>query len=448
MFASFLGDLPDEPRLQWSLTAVGLLVLLVGFLPGGWRLTAWIGNLQSWHRVGLFFIGVGLLAVAWLRPPSDGPTLPPINPPPADESAIPEPVAVEPVEPVEVVREDPSLRLVGLVRLGHNEPAFGSIYDNYRMTVDTTTGRITSELKRTGQFSLNISRADATDLTVSWQWERPSDFVIWPLEQPVNDSLGQLEFHFDRLSDVFLSEKKAMIEQVVVGKFDAAHDRLDTLKKLLIRVEEGQDLARDSRLIGQVRRWTYAIHRDLAKRAGEYRGPPGVTQVDNATWMKEREWLRAAITAATKQTTADAGGDLAHAMNNWATFSRQVYRPGGEAWPDRKMAACPDRLLLREAVYCDYLREDIELVLSSLRSNEGQTLLAGIRDTQASLLSSRELRAVRIVQRRSDDLAVDEVKLHHLALVLNALNKFVKANEQTTAELGEVAGTEGAGKVS
>lgn len=293
--------------------------------------------------------------------------------------------------------------LSGEVSFGENEK-FGESYSTLIIrAVAEDAFDVEADIDRDGRFAMDIPVDTQLPVTVTWRARKPGDYVLWPMEIIVPASQGEdptdISFSFRRVDDVFVQQKNDAIDAVRACEFERADAVLPALLAILKPFEDTGLRAQE---------WPYDIHVELANEAAELRG---CTQ---DAWVFERKWRREAIERATTRERR------IYAMNAWAGYSREVYRPGGRAWPDLTLS---DVGLAREE-YRNFLREDLQLVRTQLPGRRALVSNAMAPPAIAGCLNDGQRTALDLFE---STLAteLEEVKLNRMMNAISGLQRIL-----------------------
>ena len=470
--STLLDRLPDWALLDLFgglLVVLGALVALVAVLPGGRRLSEWTGQLRLPHRIfgvvlGLVVGGVGVAYFVMSSSSGEGAADrsgleealeengdPSQDDPEQDDPEQDDPEREDP-EREDPEREDPEREdpeqdrteqddseegpdqvtepepaapsLIGSVHTGHLEALLPELHRNYHFRWGNSVG-VRGPVDKFGRFSLGPAAGRAASESVAWYWEEPSEFVIWPLRWEPDAAGNQPVFHLEKVWDVFDRSVADMREYVGKGDFEAANRMLSELTILFQKFYTVQREDEEHTLRSRIRRLHYSAYREVAFAAGEYRTRMGTSEVDLPRLGLERQWRRGSIVAAADQGGTAAGTDLAFAMNEFAAFSRRAYRPFQRAWPDRAIGSCNQ--LLRREISCEWISEDVLLILEHLRSSPVAELIDAVAGSRGAGLSGEQRDALDRFKRRGSSTTLKNVRLSRLVEVLSALMSLAEA---------------------
>ena len=403
-----------------TLIVLGVVLALAAILGGGIQ----VGNISIpaipslSRRILVGFLGVVVFCIGlWSY-------LPPERPKPTD----PEPTD-RPVPPVTQPGK-PRTTLAGTVGLSHHVAAFSERHADYLITASSpSTSEHSADLDAQGRFRIrDIPQAES--YKISWGGTGPSEFAIWPLvlrTVRAEDELGG--FLFQRLEDVYGNQRRRMLEAVASGNFGEADERLTKVRQLFERIGI-RNPPNDHCVVDNMRRWWFAVHRDLARAAYDFRARFGRSQITDKQVKAERSWRRTMINASLEQTSdSQALRDFARSANSWAMYSREVFSKLQQSWPDRSLASrqSPGRSeFLERASYAKLLLEDIALIKEKLDTPPVRALVA------KNVTSPRRLERLSVGQQlavkafssllRQDP---DRVSLSQLVNLVSALHRLV-----------------------
>lgn len=216
--------------------------------------------------------------------------------------------------------------------------------------------KLNKTVDRHGQFAFDIPVSTRPPMTVAWSADDLGDYVLGPIEIDLPawqaSRRADISFVFEEIDDFFDRHKDEAIEAVRACDVERADAGLTALLAVLERFDSGPGSTAQT--------WPHDIHRDLANEAAELQS----CAQDRSTF--ERKWRREAIKRATTRTSR------VYAMNAWAGYSTQVYRPGGRAWPDLTLL---DVDLVQEE-YRDLLRKDLHLIMEKLAETSVRALVS------------------------------------------------------------------------
>ena len=313
--------------------------------------------------------------------------------------------SVESVESVESSSPILTMTMSGEVSFGPHENEFEERYSRLTINVtgDASFDTFDVKLDSDGRFSIDVPFSRQTPLKVTWRGDL-DEYVLWPMEIEVPISQGEepggILFAFQKIDDVFVQQKEEAIRVVRACEFETADGVLDRLLTALEQV--GGRVSRSQT-------WPHNIHRDLANEA-ELQS----CAQDRSTF--ERKWRRGAIERATTPE------NRIYAMNAWANYSREVYRPGGRAWPDLTLS---DVGLAREE-YRNFLRSDLQLIRNQLDGRPVRALVSNAMDPPAiaDCLNNGQQDALHYLNRRLP-AEIEEVSLNRMMNAISGLQRIV-----------------------
>lgn len=310
--------------------------------------------------------------------------------------------SVESVESVESRSPILTETMSGEVSFGPYENEFEERYS--RLTINVTgDASFDVEVDADGRFSIDVPFSRQTPLRVTWHGDL-DEYVLWPMAINVpaaqDEGSTDISFAFRKVDDVFVRQKEEASRAVRVCEFETADVVLDGLLAALEQV--------DGR-VSRSQAWPHNIHRDLANEA-ELQS----CAQDRSTF--ERKWRRGAIERATTPESR------IYAMNAWANYSREVYRPDGRAWPDLTLS---DVGLAREE-YRNFLRSDLQLIRNQLDGRPVRALVSNAMDPPAiaGCLNDGQRDALRLFE---STLAteLEEVSLNRMMNTISGLQRVV-----------------------
>ena len=296
-----------------------------------------------------------------------------------------------------------------LTRTMSGEVSFGPYEDEFeerysRLTINVTgDASFDVEVDSDGRFSIDVPFSRQTPLKVTWHGDL-DEYVLWPMEIDVpaaqDEEPTDISFAFRKVDDVFVRQKEEAIRAVRACEFETADVVLDGLLAALEQV--------DGR-VSRAQAWPHNIHRDLANEV-ELQS----CAQDRSTF--ERKWRRGAIDRATTPESR------IYAMNTWANYSREVYRPGGRAWPDLTLS---DVGLAREE-YRNLLRSDLQLIRTQLDGRPVRALVSNAMDLPAiaGCLSDGQRDALRLFE-STLSAELEEVNLNRMMNTISGLQRVV-----------------------
>lgn len=390
-----VGNLVDRLRSS-DISYLCLLIVAVLFVllaagasfPGGCSISA------GRARIFLAVVGVSMLfclvAVQFMR------------------DSCPEP-AVERREDMMLSVESVESSSSMLTRTMSGEVSFGPYEDEFeerysRLTINFMgDASFDVEVDSDGRFSNDVPFSRQTPLKVTWHGDL-DEYVLWPMEIDVpatqDEEPTDISFTFRKIDDVFVRQKEEAIRAVRACEFETADVVLDGLLAALGQV--------DGR-IPRAQAWPHNIHRDLANEV-EFQS----CAQDRSTF--ERKWRRGAIERATTPESR------IYAMNAWANYSREVYRPSGRAWPDLTLS---DVGLAREE-YRNLLRSDLQLIRTQLDGRPVRALVSNAMDPPAiaGCLSDGQRDALRLFE-STLSAELEEVNLNRMMNTISGLQRVV-----------------------
>ena len=322
--------------------------------------------------------------------------------------------------------------LEGEVVLSHHMADFRNLYTDFWIMASAGPAQeIMGHLDAQGQFRINDVPEDLQH-TVLWGVSEPRNFVIWPLNHPAVSPGADLRgFRFQRLGDVFINQKRRMLEAVTTGTFVDANARLLDILRLFDRLREASNEPSDS-ITNRIRRWRFTLPRDLAEAAHRFRLHNGVSD----TQMQiERRWRRMMITEALEQAApGQQFRDLVRAMNSWSAYAREVFRRSQRNWPDRSLGSRQGgEEFLERASYAEFMIEDIALIQEQLAVPEVETQInehISSYSQRAQLTEGQQEAVASFTLLLEQD--PDVVSLSQLVNLLSALHKLVGATNMDT----------------
>ena len=262
---------------------------------------------------------------------------------------------------------------------------------------------VEADLDLDGRFAMDIPVDTQTPVTVTvtWRARKPGDYVLWPMEINVPASPDEgptdISFSFLKVDDVFVGQKEEAIRAVRACEFERADGVLPSLLAVLKPYEDTGLRAQD---------WPHEIHVELANEAAKLRS---CTQ---DAWMFERKWRRGAIERATTWERR------IYAMNAWAGYSREVYRPDGRAWPD----LTPSDVGLAREEYRNFLRSDLQLVRTQFAARRALVLNAMDPPTIAGCLNDGQWDALRLLV-STLSTGLEKVNLNRMMNAISGLQR-------------------------
>ena len=291
--------------------------------------------------------------------------------------------SMEPEEPAE--SDEPAellTSLTGRVSFGEYEDVFEKHYSE--LTVHVVAEGASSNVQRDGSFGINVSADTQMPVSITWRGDMGGEHVLWPME--IDSSADG--FTMAKVEDIYVRQKNAAID--AVGSFE--FERADNVLSELLAAERWFEPS-----------WAYAVHRDLANRAEEYRMQP------RYDWQFERKWRREAIRRATRL------NDIIRAMNMWAGYSR-VYQDWNEwEWT----TTLPDVA----SEYLDALRADVELIVDRLAEESMGELVSNASRVITDCLNPGQREALSSF----DSVLADPggMNLNRMMNVISGLNRVV-----------------------
>lgn len=261
-----------------------------------------------------------------------------------------------------------------------------------------------------GQFAFDVPVSTRAQMKVTWSADDLGDYVLWPIEikvpawQAINRT--DISFVFEKIDEFYHRHKDAAIEAVRACNFERADDVLTALLPVLERFI-------DQNPNSQKPTWPHDIHRDLANKADRVAKSQDCAQ-DRSTF--ERKWRRGAIERATTPE-----GRI-YAMNAWATYSREVYRPSEMAWPDRTLLTVD----LDEKEYRDFVRADMQLVMEKLDRARVRELVSNAIDPPAitGCLNDGQQDALHLFK-STLSTKIEEVNLNRMMNAISGLQRIL-----------------------
>lgn len=298
------------------------------------------------------------------------------------------PSSVEFIEPEDPGESDefeepaePAISLAGRVSFGDYENVFEEHYS--KLTVHATENA-SSNVQPDGSFSISVPASTQMPVKITWRGDMGGDYVLWPME--IDSSADG--FTVERIEDIYVRQKNTAIGAVENFEFERADDILNEL----LTAEEWFEPS-----------WAYAVHRDLANKAEEHR------MHLRYDWEFERKWRREAIVRATGL------DDRIRAMNMWAGYSRVYQDWNGWEWTTTLLDVTPE--------YLDFLREDMELIMTKLAEEPVGELVSNAPRVIADCLNPGQREALRSFESVLSE--PEEVTLNRMMNVISGLNRVV-----------------------
>ena len=220
-----------------------------------------------------------------------------------------------------------------------------------------------------------------------------------------------------------------MLEAVTSGNFGEADERLSTMLQLFERLGVRNARTNDP-IAGRIRRWQFAVPRDLASAAHNFRTTVGRSGVTNQHVQTEREWRRTMINAALEQPAAGQRlRDFVRAVNSWPAYAREVFSLAQRSCPDRSLASRQTpggEEFLEHSSYAAPLLEDIALIKEKLATLQIQALVnknANRQGQMARLSGGQRLAVESCSFLLGQD--PDRVSLNQFVNLLSALHRLV-----------------------
>lgn len=318
--------------------------------------------------------------------------------------------AVPSVPPIERSMELPSVKdrrfVFGQVSFEKYEIAFKDYHSKLTIKVtgvDAEGTPIEETVDRKGRFVFDVP-VGTRPMTVSWSADNLGDYVFRPIEPIEIVAPTWISFVFERVDDFFYRYKLEAIEAVRACEIEKADEGLTSLLTVLERF--------DKDLRSQTQTWPHDVYHELADEASNHR-----SCAQNA-WMFERKWRREAIERATNRDSR------IRAMNAWADYSRQVYRPNEEAW---EWTSTLDNVVLAQEGYKEYLREDLQLGMATLAKKSVRKLVSKTIEspTIAGCLNRGQRDALRSFESLLPPEPEKEVYLNQMMNALSGLHHVV-----------------------
>ena len=253
----------------------------------------------------------------------------------------------------------------GKVSFDNDEDVFKERYSKLTIHADGANAESTpveTTIERDGRFVFDVPVSTQAPMTITWSADNLGDYVLQPMEIVVPAWQARMRmnisFVFEKIDNLFGRHKDEAMKAVRACEFDRADDVLTTLRLVLERFF-------DQNPNSQKRTWPHDIRRDLANKADRVAKSQDCAQ-DRSTF--ERKWRREAIERATTLESR------ARAMNMWAGYSR-LYRDGGD-WPDSTLR----EVSLEREEYRDFLREDLQLIMTKLTEMPVRELVSNAID--------------------------------------------------------------------
>ena len=390
-----VGNLVDRlPSSDISYLCLLIVAVLFVLLAAGAPLP-WVGPISDGRgRIFLAVVGVsmlfGLVTAQFMRDSRSEPAV---------ERRGDMMLSVESVE-----SNSPILTrtMLGEVSFGPYENEFEERYS--RLTINVV-GDVSFdvEVDSDGRFSIDVPFSRQTPLKVTWRGDL-GEYVLWPMEIDVpaaqDEEPTDISFSFRKVDDVFVQQKNDAIDAVRACRFERADGVLPALLAVLKPYEDTGLRAQD---------WPHEIHVELANEAAKLRS---CTQ---DAWMFERKWRREAIERATTWERR------IYAMNAWAGYSREVYRPDGRAWPD----LTPSDVGLAREEYRDFLRSDLQLIRTQLAGRRALVPNAMDLPEIAGCLNDGQRDALRLFESTLSTLStgLEEVNLNRMMNAISGLQR-------------------------
>lgn len=253
----------------------------------------------------------------------------------------------------------------GEVSFDKYEDAFKEHYSKLTIHIadaDGTPFEPVAEVLSDGWFVFEVSDLPSGErpTMVTWSADNLGDYVLWPIEPVEIVAQTRISFTFEEVDDFFYRHKSEAIEAVRACDVEKADAELTALVAVLERFEND--------LRPQTQTWPHDVYRDLADETASHR-----SCAQNA-WLFERKWRREAIERATNRDSR------IRAMNAWADYSRQVYRPNEQAW---EWNSTLDNVVLVQEEYEKYLRRDLQLIMMTLAETSVRELVSKTMDSPA-----------------------------------------------------------------